>query len=299
MNRSTPFIRSTFSALAAFAVVSFAGPSWAQAPALAQGEKIAIGALDMRADAEQRIPPEARQGVLSQPSAVAQIATNLYTRRAMAEIAESEGLGKDPLVEAALKIARDKVLSDAYLAKLDQKNMPTDAVIEGYARNVYAAKPERFNAPERVQIRHILIAASDVKPLEKAERLLAQIKGGADFAQLAKDNSADRGSAAKGGDLGAFGRGQMVPEFEQAAFALKKAGDVSDIVKTQFGYHILQLTEILPPATLPYEQVRAELIREVRTKAVQEFRANDAQRLQEGMKINAEAVKAFASSYKP
>lgn len=298
MKRSIPFFSSTLGAVAAFAVVTFAAPSWAQAPALAQGGKIAIGALDMRADAE-RIPPEARQNVLSQPSAVTQIATNLYTRRAMAEIAESEGLGKDPLVEAALKIARDKVLSDAYLAKLDQKNMPTDAVIEGYARNVYAAKPERFNAPERVQIRHILISASDVKPLEKAEKLLAQIKGGADFAQLAKDNSADRGSAAKGGDLGAFGRGQMVPEFEQAAFALKKAGDVSDIVKTQFGYHILQLTEILPPATLPYEQVRAELIREVRTKAVQEFRANDAQRLQEGMKINAEAVKAFASSYKP
>ncbi|SHK23551.1 foldase protein PrsA [Caminicella sporogenes DSM 14501] len=94
------------------------------------------------------------------------------------------------------------------------------------------------NYPIKVRARHIL-----VKDEKLAKDLLKRIKAGEDFAQLAKEYSEDPGSKEKGGDLGYFSRGVMVPEFEEAAFSLKK-GEVSDLVKTRFGYHIIKTEEI-------------------------------------------------------
>lgn len=88
-----------------------------------------------------------------------------------------------------------------------------------------------------IEASHIL-----VEKKEDAEKLLKELKGGADFAKLAKENSKD-GSALNGGVLGAFGKGQMVPEFEEAAFALK-VGEISDVVKTDYGYHIIKVTKV-------------------------------------------------------
>ena len=97
----------------------------------------------------------------------------------------------------------------------------------------------------QVRARHILISAEspeeEAAANAKANRLLQQLRSGADFAQLARQHSNDTGSAASGGDLGFFGRGKMVPEFEEVAFSLKP-GKLSDLVKTPFGYHILQVT---------------------------------------------------------
>jgi peptidyl-prolyl cis-trans isomerase C len=100
-----------------------------------------------------------------------------------------------------------------------------------------------------VKARHILIrAGEDATPEAKQDAktkiddIAKQIEGGADFSELAKAESQDPGSGARGGDLGEFGPGQMVPPFEQAAFALE-AGEVSDVVETQFGYHIIKVDE--------------------------------------------------------
>ena len=208
---------------AATAAMLLCAPVWAAEPALVQGDKIAITVLDMQADA-LRMPPEMRTIVLAKPQTVTQIASNLYARRAMADKAEADGLANDPETAAALKIARDKVLSDALLAKIDKNATPSDAAAEGLARNIYKAKPERFKTPEQVQVRHILIAGNEGASRAQAEKLLEDLKGGADFAALAKERSADQGSAAKGGDLGLFAKGRMVPEFDEAAFALRPRG---------------------------------------------------------------------------
>ena len=172
-------------------------PAWAVDTVLMHGDKITVTAQDMQADS-LRIPPEMRGRVLSRPDQVAQIASNLYVRRGLAQQAEAAGLGADPEMIAALRIARDKVLSDAFLARMDKDNAPSEAKAEGVARNAYDANPERFKMPEQVQIRHILIAAADTDAQAKAEKILADLKGGADFAALAKEYSADPGSAAKG-----------------------------------------------------------------------------------------------------
>ncbi len=107
---------------------------------------------------------------------------------------------------------------------------------EEEARKYFDENPDRFVIDE-VTASHIL-----VEEKEKAEEILAQLKDGGDFAELAKENSIDPGSAAQGGSLGTFGKGAMVPEFEEAAFALKP-GEMSGVVQSQFGYHIILVTD--------------------------------------------------------
>jgi parvulin-like peptidyl-prolyl isomerase len=137
-----------------------------------------------------------------------------------------------------------------------------------------------FNAQtgERVRARHILIEVPQDASFKdksaarkKIEDLRAQIAKGADFAELAEKHSHDKGSAARGGDLGAFGKGQMVPSFEKAAFALN-VGQLSDVVETQFGYHILKVEEKRAATKLRYEDVQDDLKEYVfRSKAQETF----------------------------
>jgi peptidyl-prolyl cis-trans isomerase C len=132
------------------------------------------------------------------------------------------------------------------------------------ARDFYQKNPDKFLRPEAVRASHILIATADADEAAKkklraqAESLLKQIKGGADFAQLAREHSKD-GSAAQGGDLNFFTKGQMVPQFDQAAWALKP-GEVSGIVETQFGYHIIKMTERRAASTVPFEEVSERIV---------------------------------------
>ena len=124
-------------------------------------------------------------------------------------------------------------------AKLALSNMPTDAQIQAE----YNSRRNEFMSPERVKVRHILLksdASNDTVIKAKAEGLLKQLQGGADFATLAKANSEDPGSKDNGGDVGWMVRGQMVPEFEKAGFSLP-VGQLSGLVKTTYGYHILKV----------------------------------------------------------
>ncbi|MBD3767590.1 MAG: SurA N-terminal domain-containing protein, partial [Gammaproteobacteria bacterium] len=145
----------------------------------------------------------------------------------------------------------------------------------------YKDHPEKIQLPEKRNVRHILImlpqeadATATEAAKKKIEGLLAQIKQGADFAELAKTHSEDPGSASRGGELGFFQRGDMVPEFEAAAFALKKAGDLSEIVKTSYGYHLLQLVAVEAAKTPSFAEVKELLAQELKIElASKEYNA--------------------------
>jgi peptidyl-prolyl cis-trans isomerase D len=137
-------------------------------------------------------------------------------------------------------------------------------------RTYYEQNKARFTTAEERRASHILIAVdagagADARKVarEKAEKLLKQVRDGADFAALAKANSSDSGSAAQGGDLGYFARGAMVKSFADAAFALKD-GEISDVVETEFGYHIIKLTGIKPGAVRSFDEVRKEIESDLR-----------------------------------
>ena len=146
-------------------------------------------------------------------------------------------------------------------AELDTKT----AVTAEQVNDFYVKNPAAFQQGERVKASHILVRVqANADPAErekaraKAAGLLADVKAGKDFAALAKQYSDDPGSGAQGGDLGFFQRGQMVPPFEQAAFALA-VGQTSELVTSDFGFHIIRVTDKQPGRTQTLDEVRPEI----------------------------------------
>ncbi len=151
-------------------------------------------------------------------------------------------------------------------------------------RTYYKENLSRFMDPEQRRASHILInapqsmaAADREKAKQRAEALLAEVKANpAQFADIAKKNSQDTGSAANGGDLGFFKSGDMVKPFADAAFAMK-TGDISDVVATEYGYHIIKMGEIKTPRTPTFEELRPKLEAEVAAQQVQKKYAEAAE----------------------
>ncbi len=154
-----------------------------------------------------------------------------------------------------------------------------EQVTEEELRTYYEEHAADYQAPEQRRARHILIRVAPEAPEEevaearaRAEALLEEIRGGADFAELARRHSQDPGSARQGGDLGFFGPGVMDPAFERAVFALKEPGEVAGPVRTPFGFHLVQLVEVRPGETRPFEAVREEIAQRLRReKAARRF----------------------------
>jgi len=181
-------------------------------------------------------------------------------------------------------LAFEQLMETRWAGKID--------VNEADAKTYYEQNMEQFKTPEQVQASHILIAPDLADPntdpdkakaqaRQKAQQLLEQVKTGADFAQIAKENSTCP-SSARGGDLGYFGRGQMVPAFEQAAFALE-AGQTSELVETRFGYHIIKVVDKKAQITKSFEQEKADIIGQLSDKKKSE------QAMQYVEKLKAEA----------
>jgi peptidyl-prolyl cis-trans isomerase D len=146
----------------------------------------------------------------------------------------------------------------------------SDADLQAY----YDANQARYQTEERRRVSHILLeSAEDNSEIKaKAEALAAQLQQGADFAELAKKESADTFSAEKGGDLDFIEKGVMDAEFEKAAYALAKAGDISAVVKSEFGYHIIKLTEVQPGSTKAFADVKEQILATVKEeKAAEKF----------------------------
>lgn len=263
--------------------------------AVVEGAGVSVSTLDVETDA-QRIPAEVRKNMLTRPESVTQLATNLYIFRALAVEAEKTGLDNDPTVAATLRIARDRALGEALLARVEAGVKLDSAALEAYAQARYKADPKAFTTPERVHVRHILIAKTDTDARAKVDKLLADLKAGAKFEDLARAQSADTGSATKGGDLGLFTRGKMVKPFEDAAFALAQPGDLSDVVETQFGYHIIQLVERKSAGVRPYSEVREELLRDSAQKLANDARQQKVQPLLNAAKFHPEAIDAFTKA---
>ncbi|MDF1486399.1 peptidylprolyl isomerase [Ramlibacter sp. H39-3-26] len=263
---------------------------------LAREGKVYVTATDVLADVEQRVPPTARAKVLSSPETVSRMAATLLVRRVLAAEAEKAGLQADPKVAAALQNARDKILFDALLERGDADVQPGERALDDYARSQYQADAKSYAVPAQVRARHILVRGSDEQARTKAQKLLQEVRAGANFAELAQKNSDDPGSAQKGGDLGFFAPGKMVKPFDDAVEALKNPGDVSGLVETEFGLHIIQLEERRPASKRPYEEVREQLMASALKKLQLEHRQRRTGPVLEQAIIEQDAVARFVAA---
>jgi peptidyl-prolyl cis-trans isomerase C len=180
----------------------------------------------------------------------------------------SEDVFVQMLVER--KMTLDRLRSDARddmaIGKLIETEISAKAAVKPeQVQDFYDKNPDQFKQQERVRASHILIAvpqngdaAAKTTARAKAEQVLKDVKAGKDFAALAKEHSQDPGSAVQGGDLGFFQQGQMVGPFNDAAFGLMP-GAISDLVETQFGYHIIKVAEKQAGRTIPLDEIRPQV----------------------------------------
>lgn len=147
-----------------------------------------------------------------------------------------------------------------YVDRLIQENPVTETEI----KTVYEKNPQEYKTPERRKLRHIIVPTE-----EKAKEILQQLKSGAKFEDLASQNNTDA-TKQRGGDLGWAQKGVFVKEFENVAFSLKK-GETSDIVKTQFGYHIIRVDDITPETQRTLQDVSQDIKRKLEQQRVEQF----------------------------
>ena len=188
---------------------------------------------------------------------------------------------------------------------LNQKQLIENAkVSEADIKAAYDANAARYRKPEQRRASHILIRADKGAPeaqvkaaQDKAAEILALVKTTpADFSKLAKQHSQDPGSAANGGDLGFFGRGMMVKPFEEATYALQE-NQVSEVVRSDFGFHIIKLTGVRPEQAQKFEEVRAEILAELKRTAGAKQYAEAAEGFSNMVYEQSDSLKPAAEKY--
>lgn len=194
-------------------------------------------------------------GQLSPQAFYETVIERLIDQELAARAAEASGIADDPEIVAQLAEIRSNVLASAFLRKIGTAATTEEALQARYAVLEAAGI-------KKVRARHIL-----VKTEAKAQELIVELQGGADFAELAKQHSVGP-SGKEGGDLGLFGQGQMVKAFSEAAFALESGAFTEAPVQTQFGWHVILVEEIVSDPAPPFEQAREKLAEEARTEAM-------------------------------
>jgi peptidyl-prolyl cis-trans isomerase C len=230
------------------------GPLGSDVVAQVGSEKITAADIE---EIISHIPPQYRSRYSSQQGR-REIVDGLVQIKMLAYEAKNRGLDKKESVRMKIAYLTDQTLAKELEADMRKSYKVSDSDIDKY----YKDHQEKYVSPERIKASHIL-----VDDQAQANTILQQIRKGGNFEALAKQYSKDS-SAAKGGDLGWFAKGRMDPAFEKAAFALKK-GEVSGVVKTPFGYHIIKVEDRREASTRPMDQLKKPIERAIQRERME------------------------------
>lgn len=175
-------------------------------------------------------------------------AGQLVTQMVLLQKAKEAGLDEDPEIQEKIERAKNNMLRTEYL-----KGEVEDRITEAKLKELYDEQIKKFKGEQEVRARHILVETKD-----KALSLIEELNNGADFADLAKEHSTGP-TQSKGGDLGYFTKGQMVPEFDKAVFAMKKGEYTKEPVKTNFGWHVILVEDLRKQEAPEFEAVKDQL----------------------------------------
>lgn len=317
--------------LAAAALLASALPAWAQpqlpgVPRTAPDAKAVAGpsaklppdtvlaesgkAKITRADYDlelTRLPPDLRGGFATTEKRVADLLVRMLVTKELAIEADETGVAREPYNAARLAYELERAKAQLRVAQIDKQSGDAferdRAAFEKRALEIYRTQPQRFTTPETVQAFHILFLNTKGTPEERmalAKQVRDRLVAGESFAKLAAEFSDDPGTRGQGGRLPPFTKGEMDPEFEKAAFALKK-GEISQPVVSQFGVHLIQVTQHAPARLTTWEEAAPGIMADLREKYVGEQRDAVLGELSEKARagVNMDMVKVFVIDQPP
>lgn len=269
---------------------------------LGQKEDISVSDKDVGYYIQENVPQERRESLMAKDTAFFDLVESLYVIRYLAKEAESvANIDKDYAAWSA-QMKYQRQLVSQYRVDFIQSTLG-DTDWDALALEAYKAEPELYMTEAKIRASHILIKQKeeegDDEALLLAQQLREEALAGGDFAELATKNTEDPAGKGNGGDLGFFSRGRMVPEFENAAFELKNPGDVSEVVKSPFGYHIIKLVDRKAPEKIPYDRVKEKLIDELQIKLGNRLWQDKVIAVRSGFRshIDAAELEKFSADY--
>jgi peptidyl-prolyl cis-trans isomerase C len=255
-----------------------------------------------------RLPPDMRAGFANSGKRVYDLLARVLLTKSLAAEARKAQLDKDPETQRRVALEIDRVEAGLRIAKIEEDagrafdfRRPQ---FEARARELYLANRDKYGTPEEVSVSHILFDTKKHTPeeaLKLAQEARGKIMGGADFNALAKEVSEDPSSLRNGGHIDYFEKKQMDPAFANAAFALAKPGDVSEPVRSSFGYHLIRLEGRRPASVKTFDQVKESIVSQERAKYINEQREVALAPLKNdpATKVNQDAVDALIVKVEP
>jgi peptidyl-prolyl cis-trans isomerase C len=262
-----------------------AAPAPVKDPVVAtvNGQQIRLSELEV---AQQALPPQYRNVPLQ--AVFGALLDRIIDSKLVVADGRKNKVNEDPAFKKRMAFVEEQVTQDFWLQREIARKVTPDKMQARYEERLKSMPPE-----EEVHARHILVATED-----EAKAIIAELKKGGAFEKLAKEKSTDKASGAEGGDLGWFKKSDMVKEFADAAFLLKKGETSETPVKTQFGYHVVQVEDRrkAPPPSFEEmaEQIREELAREAMTGMLDQLRS--AAKIE---KFNLDGSKVDPAAAKP
>ena len=224
---------------------------------------------------------------------IGQMLNNMLLTRTLADEARKLGIDKNVYVQKEIEYAAERVLASRRLEALEKElNIPD---ITAAAEERYRLKAEEYRIAESVSASHVLINTtkrSDAEALELAEIVRSKALSGVPFSDLALEYSDDPSARNNQGSLGFFARGRMAKEFEDSAFGLKSPGEISEIVKTQFGYHVIRLNEKRAARQMSFDEVKDKIIEQLTRSFIEKGKQRHAEQIttDKSIVMNLEAI---------
>jgi peptidyl-prolyl cis-trans isomerase C len=249
-----------------------------------------------------RLPPDLRNGFAASGKRVYDLLSRLLQTKSLAAQARAAGLDKDPEVQSRLSLEVDRLYAGLQVAKIEEeagrafdKRRPQ---LEARARELYLANRDKYRVPEQVAASHILFDTKKHTPeeaLKLAQETRLKILAGTDFNALAKQVSDDPSAQSNGGHIDYFDKAQMDPAFANAAFALKNVGDVSEPVRSSFGYHLIRFEGRRSATMRTFDEVKESILATERAKFIDEQRETALAPLKNdsATKVNKAAIDAL------
>lgn len=248
-------------------------------PVLASWRNLQLHRSDFEG-AMQRVPEADRQSFRMDLRRITELLTTLMLNRTLADEAKATGIDSDPAIKKELQLTAERILAGYRISAFaDALKVPD---LTAAAEEHYRLNKSDYLEPARIRASHILINAkkrTDFEARTLAEQVRQMALAGEDFAALAKKYSDDPSAAKNEGNLGIFAKGTMTKQFDDAAFALNAAGEISSVVTTEFGYHIIRLDEKLPRRQRTFAEVKDGLVEQLRTKYIQREKQAYAERI--------------------